>query len=276
MSDQFRILTFNTGLARLKYGLFCFDLVAHVKLRLRQLPAACTTLEIDLICFQEVYEESHAQFIIDAMRTSHPFSHATSGRGYKHSTGLLTLSRYPFEIVDDVEFKTHGEEVVTKKGFVLARFTNGPLMGTMIANVHFPYGGLGAVFEPLPIVVKARTSALRALDEKIRIVTDHAIILGDFNFGPDVGRKNFFEIEALKYCNATNGRVTWDTTNPLNRFFPLTKSQSIDHIFLSNILHARFLNHQHEVVFNTPMLHGSRKKPMFLSDHYGVICSFTL
>lgn len=232
------------------------------------LPEALLEADADVVCLQEVYERRHQDFLMKKVGHLYPYSFFTHKKTSLFDSGLAILSKHPFTFLEEVVFKTLGFEKISRKGALLIQFTEGQLKDLVLANCHFPYGGYGSKSKVSDIIMKIRDIEVDRLVEHLKKYTDRSLVCGDFNFGPNIAKANFDNLSQY-FDNIGNGYVTWHNDNPLNRMFPLSKPQSIDHIMASKVFSKEVISHVHERLFDEiRKLNG--KHESYLSDHYAV------
>jgi len=267
-----KLLTFNTGLLELAVGPLAFNPVPKLKARAKALPAALLAKQADVVCLQEVYRKKDADVL--AGLSEYPYSYRSPNGSITKNTGLFIMSKYPFELLEELDFQASGVEKIVPKGAVKIQITDGPYKGVVVVNVHFPYGGFGSHSQTRWYTIKKRNNNIEFMQRHIDSDTQKVLVAGDFNFGHDIAQANYEKMLSFGYENITNGRITWDVENPLNLMFPLSISQSIDHIFLNQNCRLKMKNEKCERIFDTPI--ETKKGPLFLSDHFGLLCEIDL
>jgi endonuclease/exonuclease/phosphatase family metal-dependent hydrolase len=268
-----KILTFNTGLLEVSVGSLSFDVVPRVNERIALLPGALRKTDADIVCLQEIFRLEDMENL-RSLSDIYPHMYVSDHKNFLKRNGLCILSKYPFSIEDELMFKTSGIEKFVKKGAVKAIITEGPYAGIEVVNVHFPYGGFGSYSQTLPSTTRKRNKNINHLHQKIHSDTSTTILAGDFNFGPTVSPENFRLIKSLGYEQVSNGDITWDVENPLNLMFPALVSATIDHIFVNKKRDYEFSVIQSERIFD--VLIETEEGPVFLSDHFGLLCDIEL
>lgn len=268
-----KILTFNTGLLEISLGALHFDVVPHVDERAALLPGTLQKTDADVICLQEIFRlEDMDQ--LRSLSSLYPYMYVSNHQNIMKRTGLCILSKHPFSVEGEIKFKTSGVEKFTQKGAVKILITEGEYRGIEVVNTHFPYGGYGSYSQTLPRTVKKRNKNIRQLHKKIHSEHVTTILAGDFNFGPTSSPDNFRLVQSLGYEQVSNGDITWDVENPLNRMFPASVSKTIDHIFVNKQRDLECSVLESVRVFDTPLIVSGQ--PLFLSDHFGILCDIEL
>jgi len=268
-----KLLTFNTGLLEVAVGPLHIDLVPKLRARVEALPAAILDLDPDVICLQEVYRKVDSDTLKERTKV-YPYTYRSPHEYMLKNTGLCIMSKYPFQLLEELDFRASGVEKIVAKGAVKIQLTDGPHKGMVIVNVHFPYGGFGSDSQTRWSTIKKRNSNIEYLDRHVSTSAERVLVAGDFNFGQDIAQENYEKMVSTGYTNISNGSITWDVDNPLNMFFPLSVSQSIDHIFLNNHFMETLTNQSCTRVFDTQV--ETNKGPLFLSDHFGLLCDIQL
>lgn len=269
MPHELKIISFNVGLTRLKFIPFNYNFVPFVNERVRLLPNALLNAGADVICLQEVFENGLFRKLRAELSAVYPYAFHNN-KGWKlFNKGLAIFSKYQFEHMSEVSFKTMALEKFAQKGASIIRFVEEPYESIILANVHFPYGGYinnSPAFAP---IVTLRNKAIEHLHQVLSGLGHYVVLAGDFNFGPTAAEQNYEYLQSLGYHNLTQEEVTWDPENPMNKLFTLMKPQSLDHIFINNHFNKRLSSSESRVLFNEPVP-ASNDDAINLSDHYGV------
>lgn len=274
MAERLKILTFNAGLTRLRFGPIKYELVPHVNERLEAIPTSLMEVDADIVCLQEVYESKHIEFLAQKLSGHYPHYYHHDAK-YWFDNGLMILSKEPFSSVKELAFRTSGVEKVSRKGaIVVATEYGGAFEGMLLVNLHFPYGGFGSASQRGRRAVKSRSKTLNDLNEELRDTSKRLVLVGDFNFGPDIAEANYDHLLSLGYVNISDEQVTWDPKNPLNKMFPSATPQSIDHILLNKNFADSLSESKSDVIFKDLIQIGD--KETYLSDHYGVLCEIVM
>jgi len=260
-------------LLKIAVGPLHIDLVPKLRARAEALPASIIALDPDVICLQEVYRKEDSDRLTEQMKMYPYIYHSPSGY-VLHNVGLCIMSKYPFKTLEELAFNASGVEKIVPKGAVKIKITDGPYTDVMIVNVHFPYGGFGSNSQTRRSTIKKRNDNLVYMDRYVSSSTEKVIVAGDFNFGPDIAQENHEKMLSFGYTNISDKSITWDVHNPLNMMFPLSVSQSIDHVFLNTAFVNSLQSQSCKRVFDLPV--ETSKGPLFLSDHFGLLCDITL
>jgi len=268
-----KLLTFNTGFLEIGLGPIHIDLVPKVKVRSEALPLAILEHDPDIVCLQEVYRKSDSDMLKRRVKM-YPYIYKSPDENILKNTGLFIMSKYPFELLEELDFRASGVEKMVAKGAVKIQLTGGPYNGLVVINVHFPYGGFGSDSQTRWSTIKKRNNNLEYMDRHVSSSSEKVLVTGDFNFGQDIAQENYERMLSFGYSNISNGSITWDVNNPLNMMFPLSVSQSIDHIFLNKIFMESLRTQSCKRVFDEPV--ETKKGQMYLSDHFGLLCEIEL
>lgn len=268
-----KILTFNTGLMELSVGSLSFDFVPHVEERAVLLLDALLEADADVVCLQEIFRREDME-LLRTLSGVYPHMYFSDHENPLKRSGLCILSKNSFSVEKVMKFKTVGFEKFVKKGAVKILLTEGPYSGTEIVNVHFPYGGFGSYSQTIPSTVRKREKNIRHMHKRIHSESSTVVVAGDFNFGPTISPQNMRSIKALGYEEISNGDITWDVENPLNRLFPASVSVVIDHIFINKKRDSEFSVIESKRIFDMPF--ETKNGPLFLSDHFGLLCEFEM
>lgn len=268
-----KLLTFNTGLLEVAVGPVRFDPVPKLKARIQALPKNIIDTGADVVCLQEVYRQKDSD-MLQQLRKNYPHIYRSPHKNIMKNTGLCIMSKYAFRLVEELDFRASGVEKIVAKGAVKIELTEGPFAGTIVVNSHFPYGGFTSNSQTNWHTIKKRNQNIEYTHRHVGSETQNVLIAGDFNFGPDIAEDNYRNMLSLGYENISNGAITWDVENPLNLMFPLSVSQSIDHIFLNSHFSSMVKKVSSKRVFDTPV--DTKKGPLYLSDHFGLLCDIEM
>ena len=268
-----KLLTLNTGLLEIAMGPLHIDLVPKLRARAEALPSSIVAFDPDVVCLQEVYRKEDSDMLKERMKM-YPYTYHSPNENVLRNTGLCIMSKYPFQVLEELDFKASGVEKIVPKGAVKIQLTDGPYKDVVIVNVHFPYGGFGSDSQTRWSTIKKRNNNLEYMDRHVSSATEKVIVAGDFNFGEDIAQENYEKMLSFGYESISNGSITWDVDNPLNMMFPLSISQSIDHIFLSDAFMEALQSQSCIRVLDTPV--ETSKGPLFLSDHFGLLCNIEI
>jgi exonuclease III len=272
MHKELKILSLNVGLTRLKFTPFSYNFVPFVTDRVRMLPSSLTAENADVICLQEVFENGLFKKLRAELKGIYPYAYHDN-KGWKlFNKGLAIFSKYKFEHVSEVSFKTIALEKFAQKGASIIRFIQGPHDSLILANVHFPYGGYIGNSQAFAPIIALRNKAIEHLHQTLEGLGKLVIMAGDFNFGPAMAEQNYEYTQSLGYQNLTSEEITWDPENPMNKLFTLMKPQSLDHIFVNTRLFEKIVTVKNQVLFKES-LQTPRGRTVNLSDHYGVVAT---
>lgn len=271
---QIKILTFNTGLARLHLGPASFDLVPRVASRVERIIEKLTASPADIVCLQEVFESTHEALIRRTLADSYPYQYFSPTPKFLFGKGLSILSKTPFEITDTIDFPGVGCDRIAKKGAVVGTFTDGLLQGLTIVNTHFPYGGYGQRSLTSRRSIQVRQKCLEILNKRLAPSTQKIVLAGDFNFGENISPENYTSALASGYQDLTAGIATWDPDNTLNTLFKISSPKSLDHILISEALSGSVVSTEASLALTD--LVQSDDVPFHLSDHYGLLVALEL
>ena len=223
--------------------------------RLAGAPAALRETGADIIALQEVFLAGHRRFLAEALRDSHPYVLAPGPMRSVFGSGLMLLSRVPISAGGLLPMAGVG---LIERGVLWAELAHGPGCASRVINVHVRAGPRGR-----------HTAEISHL---LRAACGRAIMLGDFNCGPDVAQDAYDRIsrEGFSDAYAAAGMPeapTWDAANPLNRAgrFRFEPSQRIDHVFVPD---ARASH-----VAAVKIVFRAEVDP--LSDHYGILANLS-
>eukprot|EP01056_Protomagalhaensia_sp_Gyna25_P005048 Protomagalhaensia_sp_Gyna_25__5047@NODE_566_length_3110_cov_7_143601_g440_i0_p1_GENE_NODE_566_length_3110_cov_7_143601_g440_i0NODE_566_length_3110_cov_7_143601_g440_i0_p1_ORF_typecomplete_len421_score56_18Exo_endo_phos/PF03372_23/5_6e25SEEK1/PF15357_6/0_24_NODE_566_length_3110_cov_7_143601_g440_i011263 len=188
--DAITLLTFNAGLMQYRFlGLTLLRNPPFTYRRLGHMPIALRAANADIVALQEVFEDWHADYLMESLRLIYPFAaRRASGGILALHNGLLTFSKFPIVRTDFYKFKniTWSESLLGSKG-VLETVINVPSVGLVcVLNAHMVSGGLDPESAHLDGL---RAEETRELLEYAALATargEAPVLLGDFNAAPTV------------------------------------------------------------------------------------------
>ena len=286
--ETFTVLSLNLGLLRFLWH----EPVPQVELRLQRFAkfvSECYAIDIDVLCFQEVWERRQYEILREAFRRTHPESVAHyfgSGDAWVQG-GLCIFSKQDLipspTRVNRMVFDGYPayHERIARKGAIAAHvFT--PLGLTAIVNTHLVSGG--------PFFKAGGSLMTKMRDRQLGAITrftddlraDSRFIVGDLNTGPLLTPENYGSMVARGYVDAWTEAssidqrlsVTWDRQNPLNAGDSNPISDRIDHIFLPRRELSRVRVKHCAVALDelAVFLPDGTRAPY--SDHYGLLATF--
>lgn len=279
------ILTFNVGLLSIKiYGTALIEPAPYVAERLINLPDALLQADPDIIALQEIYKIEDNKFLISRLMDRYPyFAYSRHKNIFRIQNGLLFLSKYPIQKSDFILFEngTIDEYFFACKGVLFVKLKESPLGELEIYNTHTTAGG--AFYHPENKKVdRIRHKQLKQLLNLTKIGSGLAILVGDFNTGPNVSEENYLEIiqngfvdcyQSFHKSNDELLEVTWDPKNPLNADGPHKTSppQRIDHVFISKDMKENLIINEAIILFDSAFVEIRKDFKITLSDHYGLL-----
>ncbi len=286
---KIKILTFNTGLFRLRFwGIDWLKTTDFVEERLRQMPTELLNTDADVIALQEVFNAKHQLYLIQTLQEAYPYHCFTPQKWIKLNAGLMIFSKYPISNVVYTPLRDTrpvDEMLVACKG-ILSCYLNLQDIGNLhIINIHPTSGGF--LYQQADnLIVKVRNNQInQAYQLANQSSSIPSVILGDFNAGPEIAEsnyqnllnKNFIDAYAA-HCEATQqiAQITWDAHITLNRrgTHANSCSQRIDHLYISPTFKNMFQIDNIKVVFQNPLVNTPLEK-VHLSDHYGLYAIFS-
>ena len=261
-----KVVTFNVGL--LVYDLLKISLFApvpHVKERLKNIPKALIESNADIICLQEIYHIEHKAFLYEKLKDHYQFIfYEHKGFRFSMENGLMVFSKLPLENFTNITFKAtrFEEKVFASTGY--QKFT---INEYQFIHLHLTAGGiLGPEHKSTE---RLRQSQIQQVLEQ---VNDMAVILGDFNCGPQISEDNYNLFLVNSFKNITSDQMTWDPENPLNKkgIHAHCPPQSIDHIMLNFDCKTTS-----SLIFDDPQI-MTHKGAITLSDHYALEASISI
>ncbi len=290
IANYITIGTYNAGLIELKlFGKTVFTFAPHVIQRSLALPDFLKNSGCDVICLQEVFDRSHAEYLKSELMSVYP--HQYFPRTYRpkiFDTGLAFLSKYPLQNTGVKFFSDQllEEKLFAPKGYITARLTAPHFGAVSIVNCHTTAGGSKHHPES-SISDSCRQKQLTELAKVSKVSSkygDVAMIVGDLNCGPEASYDNFNALINKGYsdtvANWYSGKelapVTWDPNNPLNVNSPhkTSPAQRIDHILIANsspkidAIDVKKIGADATIEVNSSAM-------ITVSDHYGFVVTFS-
>ena len=209
------------------------------------------TLDVDLCCLQEVFDDD----LLEALRSATALEHqCTDPR-----TGLAIASRWPIRS----ERILHYRSVSPREGFY---------RGALLCRIELDVGDLLVACTHLsfrPVDASVRRAQVQSLLAALEPIELPRILAGDFNEAPDgsaielVRTHGFLDTFAAR--NPGVPGFTWDQRNPYTvQQDPPLPDRRIDYMFVDSMLADRLGDSR--IVLDRPDEHG-----VFPSDHAGVL-----
>lgn len=282
----FSLTTFNVGLLEIFRGLY--RPVPFVEQRLHALPEALLNSGSDVIALQEIYTDTHRNYLSSAVCRVYPFQAPTQHRRVLGlENGLMTLSKMP--ISSDLELfrcALPDEKCFDNKGFLVSRLSLNTTTEVIVLSVHTTAGG--SIFHP----ESARTDRVRA-KQIVQILHRAAqerqalvIICGDVNAGPGVSEGNYNQfsengfIDVHENLHKSTAEPTWDPRNVLNQRGPhqTSPAQRVDHAFIrrQDLDAGRVKLLESAIQFKEESVLVPAAKKVTLSDHYSLRVVFEI
>jgi endonuclease/exonuclease/phosphatase family metal-dependent hydrolase len=284
-----RLLTLNLGLHRLQLpGGWQFPLVSHSERRLKAAPQLLRATGADVLALQEVYNPGHRRLLAAAMAENYPFSAEAPPTRLPAGNGLMFLSRFPISSCRFIPCR--GGPLLTrlfwKQGFLAADIDLPTAGRTRFVNVHL------AATVPFdhPEAAASTTNRDREISQLLSAAGpgyEAAILVGDFNTGPEICPDNYHRFIAAGYVDAfaatatpaqIAGGFTWDAANPLNAAsrFRDSPRQRIDLVFVHKSRTKSLTPVATQIVLQDPVIGVGAEDSITLSDHYGMLVTLAL
>jgi endonuclease/exonuclease/phosphatase family metal-dependent hydrolase len=284
-----RLLTLNLGLLRFPLrGRWRLMPIPGNEERLAAAPAMLSALEADIIALQEVYSIADRQFLVQSMVASHPFIAKSPTSHLLVGNGLMLFSRFPILRSTFTPFRgaPRWTGVFWKQGFLVVDVDLPVIKKTRLVNVHL------AASLPFadPASAASEKNRNREIDQLLSAAADDngaAILVGDFNTSEKVYPESYRRLIEAGYhdafvrankCVSQVDAVTWDSSNPLNAQsrFRHVPSQRIDHVFVHNSVGPSFTPVAAQIVLRDRSIKLKTGQYSSLSDHYGMLVTFSL
>ncbi|KAK1934753.1 putative endonuclease/exonuclease/phosphatase [Babesia divergens] len=212
--QSFSMLTFNVGLLEVRmFGIQMYQNPGYTERRLRCVPSEIRKANADVVAFQEVYSDSHMQYIVSELRDLYPYyarndqppvseafkklndrskKYRKRGLGFFHS-GLLFLSKFPILCA-----KFHPWDVVTPLEALLANkgyleiFVDIPTIGHVVFyNMHMASASINPESTHVENVRNEEVKQLLRTAERACRMGFAPIIIGDLNAAPNNCTSNY-------------------------------------------------------------------------------------
>ncbi len=290
-----KVATFNNGLVQL---------VKAGPQRIAPIQAALTALDADVLCLQELYTQyTGPAAYAAALAATYPYAWYDTTTVNPLGNGLAILSKKPLYRGRYLHYLMNDSNNVVDRAVIAATVvdTTGNFYSHVLCT-HIQAGldGPGTARRQAQLAELGGFVTAHGYDG----AGQHAILLGDFNTGPDPAPTDTEcsdDINCSPMClaadNASYGSMTatygWtdrapilfptDCTSCRSQFvqmatlnlFPCEPSQRIDHCFTRNLAPARVSAMTRELDDPVSIV-GAGGTAMYLSDHYAVRCEITV
>lgn len=284
-----KLLTFNVGL--FEFALAGFPIIKpadFIDLRRAQLPAAILSIDADIVAAQEFYatpEEWTAFF--NALKDKYPHWVRAPRPTLRVESGLMILSKRPILKSGYKPAAMRGpidERSFIEKGILWASIDLGGGSSVGLVNIHLTAGGFTRKQDDPKVNEMRKRQIAEAKEVGEENMPEGALIVGDFNAGPEIAKANYDQLIEQGYVDAYVKacvdkpdclNITWDAENFLNQkgTHPDSISQRIDHIYLPPALQSMLIPTLGRIVLSeTNIAAGERK--VSVSDHYGTLVEF--
>ena len=284
-----RLLTINLGLLGIELkSAWRMPVDSYLKERLAAAPLLLSAQEADVIAIQEVYTPADRKLLAAAMANRYPFYAGSPKSRSLVGNGLMLLSRFP--LLRSVFKPTEGAPLWTlpfwQQGLLLVDLDLPSIGPTRLINVHIassvPFGHADST--------ASKASRYRETVQLLSAAGGRepaAILVGDFNSGPEIHPDDYNRIIGAGYLDAfaasnpparARGDFTWDSANPLNASgrFRGAPSQRIDHVFVPNIQSPSLMPTSARIVLQDRTIRTVSGQLIPLSDHYGMLVTLAL
>ena len=139
------------------------------------------SLDADIICLQEVTEETFGNISAGLKEYNYIYSHKIDDE----YTSVVILSKYPFEYKESTEYAQIATFKHNEKTY-------------LVANLHLPWDS----------IIKKEKHIISILQEIKKINTDYAFLAGDFNCTEKSSVHNYLKGETT--LNNTEVKPTWE------------------------------------------------------------------
>jgi endonuclease/exonuclease/phosphatase family metal-dependent hydrolase len=287
-------VTFNTGLIAVVKG-------PEERMAL-QLPAL-KALDADVLCLQEVFTGyTNGPMMAAALADTYPYAYWSWTGQYVQRNGVLIVSKHPLYRGRELYYAMGNEGPSVDRialGVTMVDSANAWHADVICTHMH---AGLKAVDLPKKLSEATELNAWAATEG---YTTGPTLLLGDFNAGPVPPSADVCECDDLgdtdpltcKKCDAgdlatwnklgevftdpfpedadffTSGREQFLQLAVVPGLFPDEPTQRIDHCMFRDIAPAVFVTGN--TVMDAPQSISVGGETLeYLSDHYGVMCSF--
>lgn len=257
--------------------------------RAQAAPDALRTTGADIVCLQEIFEASHIEALIQAMREDYPYYAVNRApKTFGISDGLLILSKFPIGVSQFTVFRQAPweEALLMGRGILWARIDPPDQDSFYVVNTH-PTAG-AAFRDPFGVAASAlRSQQIQELTDMLKTFPDPArvVLTGDMNCSPSVSEKEYQDLLSVGYEDAfltapdhpeEADSVTFDVHgNPLlsSCSEDAMPSARIDHILIPK--NGAFKAVKAHVVLQEASVETSTDDRVPVSDHYGMLIDLT-
>lgn len=298
-----KLLTYNVGLNSVTMcGLSVFGNPPYGKERLQYQQEALLKSGADIIALQECFFEKDIQALRQALKDVYPHAawerkthcclqncfSGISNSTFPFSNGLVLFSKYPIisfelEVLKGQSFIEWAVKPICNMNAIVEVPSVGKVVVVnMHTTINIPAKATGEVAE------RMREGNLQQALAFCQLAGGPAVIMGDYNCGPEASKGNYEFMSANGYRDAflddaeavgRRFRYTWDPQNYLNRIGPHSSAapQRIDHVFLSPAMAQACDNARTsaEIVLTEEVVPVGDKMAT-LSDHYGLLVTLQL
>lgn len=293
------ILTYNLGLLKLQplpfgIGPAVYENPPFVNERFPHMAGKILKSDADILVLQEVWRESHAKSLIEALKDKYPYVGRSSvSSWWQLHNGLMLFSKFPitnFKLIKHAKAECTESIFASKCMQVVELSTSmGPMM---IVNMHTTAGGIDpeSCNEIREMELEEAMVECVAFSSRSPAHKGRAIIVGDLNMGPEESKPNYDFMVGKGYVDAVlqaatgddrdnNSMHTWDPKNILNAegVHSHCPSCRIDHLFFQQ--DSQFCVTEASLFMNEafiPVMHRGKEEKVTLSDHYGVLMNLSL
>ena len=288
------ILTYNLGLLKLQpfgIGPATYENPPFVNERFPHMAGNILTSDADILVLQEVWRESHAKSLVEALKGKYPYVVRSSlSSWWQLHNGLMLFSKFPitnYKLIKHAKAERIESIFGSKCMQVVELSTSmGPIM---IVNMHATAGGIDpeSCNEIRESELEEAMAECAAFSSRSPDHRGRAIIVGDLNMGPEESKSNYDFMVEKGYVdgvlqaatNDGNTMHTWDPKNILNAegVHSHCPSCRIDHLFFEQ--DSQFCVTEASLFMNEafiPVMHRGKEKNVTLSDHYGVLMNLSV
>lgn len=231
-------------------------------LRSKEIARKLQGLEHDVFVFQEAFTGKFRSRVRKALKKTHPHTHYLKRRSFfsLFGSGLYVVSKYPFEVLDHVYFRTcNGSDCFATKGALLIRIEHPSGKKVQLMTTHLQSKRHAGDTRRIQL------ETLKPLLDQNRSAGEGQVLLGDLNI--DVTEAEFqWGLELLGMKSFELLGPIQKTTSLVNPCFETgTNPKWVDHVWYRN------LPQQNSYALEVKPLEFERKgNACPLSDHQAV------
>lgn len=176
-SEKIKIVSYN--ICALPYYI---NILGNPNNRINDIIEFIKKINADILCLQEVFDNSIRAKIINAYKSTYEFYYSGKSSFYKMNSGLLTLSKFPIIYRKSVPFQNlSGEDYLSNKGvdyITISIDKVGYPSKMTILNTHL---NADAFFSLRVLCLSTRMKQIRQIISILNKINNTVVLCGDFN-----------------------------------------------------------------------------------------------